>query len=97
MEPSAATSYVVLEMLIGPSVLTVRPYEAVKSSWTLTFAPSDSLSSPLILTEVGPVFPPAMMRTSSPASLTDAAPSSGLSLDGGVVVTIWPLICAYHV
>src|SRR5690349_17213989 len=88
IDPSASTSYVVFEIVMGPSVLTVRPYDAVKSSSTFTLSPNDRSSSPLILTDDGPELPPVMTRTSSPVSFTDAAPSSALSFDGGVVVTI---------
>src|SRR5690606_2460650 len=97
IEPSSPTSYVVSEIVIGPGVGTVRPYDGVVSSVTFTVSPSASSSRPLTTIDVGPLLPPAMIFTSSRASLTDAAPSSGLSFDGGTVVTIWPSMSAYQV
>src|SRR5450759_2129756 len=52
--------------------------------------------SPLIVTPDGPAPPPVMTSSSCLSVVTEANPSNRPDCDGGVVVTMLPLMSAYH-
>src|SRR5512142_1092631 len=88
--------YVVVDMVLGPETATVRPFDTVCSTFTLTVAPRLSALSPLTVTAHAPEQPPTMMLTWSLLAGTEANPSMPVCA-GGVVTTMLPVMAAYQV